>query len=120
MAVEPGKRKTDVTVRECCLAVQPPPDTSGRLPVRIIHRLGDGLHFIEQPRSAGRTRLVTPEMTSRMFEGRARLSLGPVLMYAEIFIRNYTSLSGLFEAFQLAYPERHPRMPLDYDYLASN
>jgi hypothetical protein len=90
------------------------------LPVILVHTPGDGVHFIDHPKPDGNTWFKTPETKGRLFRGRGRTSLGPVLMYADIFIRSKTLLDGVAEAFALAYPGLKPRMRLDRDDLVTN
>ena len=87
------------------------------LPVILVHQPGDGLHYIEQPKPHGHTWLRSPEGHDQCFGGRGRLSLGPVLMYADIFIRRYTKLRGVDQAYKQAYPRAAPPFPLDRDWL---
>lgn len=44
----------------------------------------------------------------RDIRGRGRLSVGPVMLYAEIFIDQHTSLSGIEAAYRSTYPTSQP------------
>lgn len=96
---------------------------SRNLPAKLIHTPGDGVHFLSLPSPHGHTWLDTPEAANcphRVFRGRGVISLGPVLMYAELFIDNHTDLGSLSAAFKQAYPRQDPPIPVDRDHLVRN
>lgn len=101
------------------------------LPFQPLHYPGDGLHFISSPN--GHTAyLGTPESGAQAFccrhkptspaytfrrqptrgQPATRLSLGPVLLYAQMFVVDQTNLPSLEAAFEQAYPGTPPPIPM--------
>lgn len=101
------------------------------LPFQSLHYPGDGLHFITCP-NGHIAYLGTPESRAQAFCCRhktsptytprqqqtpglpaTRLSLGPVLLYAQMFVVDQTNLPSLEAAFEQAYPGTPPPIPMN-------
>lgn len=106
-----------------------------------LHYPGDGLHLIAHP-GIRTVHLGTPEARGQSYRcrqarhpspspytfdsagvsdagGRSKswLSLGPVLLYAQLFADELTDLGNLEEAFEQAYPGTTPPIPMNRRHL---
>lgn len=106
-----------------------------------LHYPGDGLHLIAHPGLRTLT-LGTPEARGRLFccrqarhpspllytagpsgdsdapgRNKSWLSLGPVLLYAQLFADELTGLGNLDAAFEQTYPDTPPPIPMNRRHL---
>lgn len=136
-----------VASRPTTVAAAPGPaaatSSSAAVPLSVVplHYPGDGLHLIAHP-GLRTVYLGTPEARGQPFccrqarhpspiydsagpagvadrpgQRQSWLSLGPVLLYAQLFADDLTNLGSLEQAFEQAYPGTPPPIPMNRRHL---